>query len=220
MARRSSALPLGLLFAGLVVYASLYPFEGWRVQGVAPLAFLAAPLPQYWTGFDVLSNLVGYAPLGFLLTVALLRAGMAMRAALWATLACAALSLSVETLQTFLPARVPSHIDLALNTAGAAIGATLANVLQRLGWLDVWSRWRADWLAPHAHGGLVLLALWPFALLYPAQVPFGLGQVGERALAGLQDMVEGTPFALWLPSQSLATSPLSVMAAPCTSTWI
>lgn len=209
MARRSSALPLGLLFAGLVVYASLYPFEGWRVQGVAPLAFLAAPLPQYWTGFDVLSNLVGYAPLGFLLTVALLRAGMAMRAALWATLACAALSLSVETLQTFLPARVPSNIDLALNTAGAAIGATLANVLQRLGWLDVWSRWRADWLAPHAHGGLVLLALWPFALLYPAQVPFGLGQVGERALAGLQDMVEGTPFALWLPSQSLATSPLS-----------
>ena len=80
MARTSSALPLGLLFAGLVVYASLYPFDGWRVQGVAPLAFLFAPLPQYWTGFDVLSNLVGYAPLGFLLAVALLRAGLHLRA--------------------------------------------------------------------------------------------------------------------------------------------
>lgn len=212
MARSSFALPLGLLFAGLVVYASLYPFEGWRIQGVAPLAFLTAPLPQYWTGFDVLSNLVGYAPLGFLLTVALLRAGLALRAALWATLASAALSLSVETLQTFLPARVPSNLDLALNTAGAALGATLASVMQRLGWLGAWSRWRADWLAPHAHGGLVLLALWPFALLYPAQVPFGLGQVGERALAWLQEMVDGTPFSLWLPADQLATLPLSPLA--------
>lgn len=215
MARPSSALPLGLLFAGLIVYASLYPFEGWRVQGVAPLAFLAAPFPQYWTGFDVLSNLVGYAPLGFLLAVTLLRAGLALRAAVWATLACAALSLAVETLQNFLPARVPSNVDLVLNTAGGALGAGLANVLQRLGWLDAWSRFRADWFAPHAHGGLVLLALWPFALLYPAQVPFGLGQVGARALAWLEEVVEGTPFALWLPVDHLATLPLSPLSEAC-----
>lgn len=209
MARPSSALPLGLLFAGLVVYASLYPFDGWRVQGVAPLAFLLAPLPQYWTGFDILSNLVGYAPLGFLLTVALLRSGPARYAALWATLACAALSLSVETLQTFLPARVPSNVDLVLNTVGAAIGAAWARLAQRLGWLDAWSRFRADWFAPQAHGGLILLALWPLALLYPAPVPFGLGQAGDRALAWLQDLVDGTPFAVWLPSDALVTSPLS-----------
>ena len=75
MARTSSALPLGLLFAGLVVYASLYPFDGWRIQGVAPLAFLAAPLPQYWTGFDLVANLLGYAPLGFLLALGLTRSG-------------------------------------------------------------------------------------------------------------------------------------------------
>ena len=215
MARTSSALPLGLLFAGLVVYASLYPFDGWRVQGVAPLAYLFAPLPQYWTGFDVLSNLVGYAPLGFLLAVALLRAGLHLRAAVWATLACAALSLSVETLQNFLPARVPSNVDWALNTAGGALGAALANVFQRLGWLDAWSRFRADWFAPHAQGGLVLLALWPFALLYPAQVPFGLGQVGGRALAWLEESVEGTPFALWLPVEQLATAPLSPLSVAC-----
>lgn len=206
---------MGLLFAGLVVYASLYPFDGWRVQGVAPLAFLLAPFPQYWTGFDLLSNLVGYAPLGFLLTVALLRAGVARRPGLWATLACAALSLSVETLQNFLPARVPSNVDLALNTGGAALGAVLAHMMQRLGWLAMWSRWRADWLTPHAHGGLVLLALWPFALLYPAQVPFGLGQVGERSLAWLQDTFAGTPFALWLPTEQIATAPLSPLAEAC-----
>ena len=72
---RSSAWPLALLFAGLVVYASFYPFTGWRFQGVAPLAFLHAPLPQYWTGFDLLSNLVGYMPLGFLLALGMMRSG-------------------------------------------------------------------------------------------------------------------------------------------------
>ena len=40
----------------MVVYASLYPFTGWRDQGVVPLAFLQAPLPQYWTGFDIAIN--------------------------------------------------------------------------------------------------------------------------------------------------------------------
>ena len=38
-------------------------------------------------------------------------------------------------------------------------------VLERLGGLRHWSQLRADWLEPQAHGSLVLLALWPFALL-------------------------------------------------------
>ena len=33
------ALVLVLLYAALVVYASLYPFSGWRYQGVALWAF-------------------------------------------------------------------------------------------------------------------------------------------------------------------------------------
>jgi len=72
---RSSAWTLALLFAVLVVYASLYPFDGWRIQGVSPLAYLWAPWPQYWTVFDLVSNLLGYAPLGFLLALAMMRAG-------------------------------------------------------------------------------------------------------------------------------------------------
>lgn len=59
VASRSSAIPLSLLFAALVVYASLYPFEGWRWSGGQVWAFLSAPLPRYWTKFDVSANLVG-----------------------------------------------------------------------------------------------------------------------------------------------------------------
>ena len=42
MPARSSAWTLALIFAALIVYASLYPFEGWRVQGVGLLDFLVA----------------------------------------------------------------------------------------------------------------------------------------------------------------------------------
>ena len=71
--RKTAAWPLVWIYAVLIVYASLYPFDNWRIQGIAPWAFLTAPLPRYWTGFDVLSNVLGYAPFGFLLALALHR---------------------------------------------------------------------------------------------------------------------------------------------------
>jgi len=77
---KTSAWPLALLYGALIVFASLFPFSGWRAQGVAPWAFLLAPLPPpYWTKFDVFTNLLGYAPLGFLLALALLRTGVRAR---------------------------------------------------------------------------------------------------------------------------------------------
>lgn len=212
MKPRSSAWTLALVFAGLVVYASLYPFEGWRVQGVSPLAFLWAPWPQYWTGFDLLSNLIGYAPLGFLLALAMLRGGWGAwswwLAVAWPLL----LSLGVETLQNYLPMRVPSNVDLGLNTAGAVLGASAVGVLQRMGALQRWSQFRGDWFQPHAHGGLVLLSLWPFALLYPVSVPFGLGQVWERMEAGLARGLADTPFLSWVPLRAETVLPLSPLA--------
>lgn len=212
MRQRSSAWPLALLYAGLIVYASLYPFVGWRLQGVAPTDFLFAPLPQYWTGFDVLANLVGYAPLGFLLALALLRSGWASWTWPVALVLPVLLSLSVETLQNHLPMRIPSNVDFALNSAGAWLGAATAWLLVRLGALRRWSQFRADWFVPQTHGSLVLLALWPFALLYPLSVPFGLGQVMGRLEAGLIALLSDTPFLVWLPVRELTAVPLSPLA--------
>ena len=65
-------------------------------------------------------------------------------------------------------------------SVGAWAGAMLAWALEKLGVIDRWSRFRARWFVAEARGGLVLLALWPVALLFPAVVPFGLGQVLER----------------------------------------
>ena len=81
---KTSAWPLAAIYAVLIVFASLFPFSGWRAQGLEPWMFLAAPLPPpYWTGFDVTSNLIGYAPLGFLLALALLRTGWTRGAVWW-----------------------------------------------------------------------------------------------------------------------------------------
>ena len=61
-------LYLALAYAGLIVYASLHPFYGWRDLGVSPFAFLDAAWPRYWTVFDLVTNVIAYLPLGFLLT--------------------------------------------------------------------------------------------------------------------------------------------------------
>lgn len=212
MRTRSAAWPLALLFAGLIVYASLYPFTGWRSQGVAPTAFLLAPWPQYWTGFDLGANLVGYAPLGFLLALAWLRSDHPSWAWPKAVGLAALFSLAIEMTQNYLPMRVPSNVDFALNASGAVLGASTAWCLDRLGALRRWSQFRAQWFVPGAGGGLVLLALWPLALLYPVSVPFGLGQVAERLGSGLSMLLEDSLLSAWLPPLTTLPTPLSPLA--------
>lgn len=198
---KTSAWPLALVYAGLIVYASLFPFENWRDQGVAPWFFLVAPLPRYWTGFDVVANLVGYMPLGFFLVLSALRTGRSRYALRLGVLAASVLSLLMESLQVYLPNRVPSNLDLMLNVAGGALGALSAWSLERLGILQRWSRFRGHWFVADARGGLVLLALWPLALLFPTSIPLGLGQVLERLQAKMATVLMGTPFLDWLPQR-------------------
>ena len=206
--RRTAAWPLAWIYALLIVYASLYPFDQWRVQGIAPWAFLLAPLPRYWTGFDVISNVLGYAPLGFLCALAIHRTRPRAPAIFWATLAAAALSLTLESLQMFLPARVPSNVDWALNVAGALAGAMTARALEWAGAVDHWSRFRERWFVPESSGALALLALWPLALLFPVAVPFGLGQILERLEAALVQEVQGSPLLDLLPLREVELQPL------------
>ena len=101
--------------------------------GASAGGLVALPWPRFRTGFDDWSNLLGYAPLGFLLSLAMLRSDG--RRWVWAVAfgVPTLLSLGVETLQNYLPMRVPSNVDLALNSAGAALGASCAWALERLG---------------------------------------------------------------------------------------
>ncbi|HEX6528715.1 MAG TPA: teicoplanin resistance protein VanZ, partial [Burkholderiales bacterium] len=62
---------LFLVYVLLVAYASLYPLSGWRDVGLSPFAYLSAPWPRYVTVFDIVVNVVGYLPFGFLAVMAL-----------------------------------------------------------------------------------------------------------------------------------------------------
>lgn len=205
---KTSAWPLAGIYAVLIVYASLYPFDHWRDQGLLPWSFITHPWTRYWSGFDVVSNLLGYAPLGFWLSLGALRSGVRHRAVTHGVAAAAGLSFLMESLQSYLPMRVSSLLDFVLNVLGALVGALVAQVLERLGMLDRWSRFRARWFLPDARFSLVALFVWPFALLFPAGVPFGLGQVLERVEETLGGWLKGTPFLEWLPLRPVELQPL------------
>jgi VanZ family protein len=205
---KTAASPLALIYAVLIVYARLYPFSDWRDQDILPWAFLAAPLPRYWTRFDVAVNVLGYLPLGSMLALSALRTGRGRQAVWMAVVMASVLSLAMETLQSYLPVRVPSREDWLLNSLGGLLGAGATVILERLGGIDRWSRFRARWFVPQARGGLVLLLTWPMALLFPAAVPFGLGQVFERMEGAVAEQLIDTPFLEWLPVRDIELQPL------------
>lgn len=206
---KSTAWPLAWVFVGLVVYASLYPFGPWRDAGLAPWAYWMAPTPRYWTGFDVTVNIIGYMPLGALLAMGFVRSGRAAQARVWPLFWGFALSATMEALQSYLPSRVPSREDCLLNSAGTWLGSVLVLLLYRLGWLSRWSRMRERWLVAESRGGLALLLLWPLSLLFPAPVPFGLGQAMDRLQGTVVDWLDGSFAQDWWEVAQPVTTPLS-----------
>ncbi len=182
---------LALAWAGLVVYGSLHPFVGWRDTGVALTAFLEGGWPRYWTVFDLAANVAVYLPLGFFLTLALRGLPGRYSAPLLAALLAGGLSFGLEAVQTWLPSRVPSNLDLACNGLGGLLGAAWAQwvgprVFSRLIALEH----RLIAPVPHAELGLTLLGLWLLVPLSPETLLFGAGDV--RQIFGLTGAV---PFA-------------------------
>ena len=196
------------IYLALIVYASLYPFDQWRDQGIFTWEFLSAPWPKYWTGFDVTSNVLGYAPLGFLWGLSAMRMGWGRNAILLSTCAAAVVSLLMEGIQSYLPSRVPSLADFLLNVLGAWLGASLSSGMEQMGLLYRWSQFRRRWFVRDAHFALVLMAVWPLALLFPVAVPLGLGQVWERVEDALTLALDGTAFEQWIPMRSFELEPL------------
>ncbi|HEU4351869.1 MAG TPA: VanZ family protein [Burkholderiales bacterium] len=164
----------------LVVYASLYPLSGWRNVGISPFAYLFEPWPRYVTAFDIVANVAGYLPFGFLATAFLhprLRGVAAFAAAI---VGATALSLVLEAGQSYLPARVPTTLDVVCNVGGAALGATLGQHFTFLTGGGPLSRWRAAFVpGAGADFGLMLIGLWLFIQLNPTTLLFGAGDLRD-----------------------------------------
>jgi VanZ family protein len=160
----------------LVIYASCYPWAGWRNNGLAPWVYLFEGLPHYWTTFDLITNVVGYVPLGALIVFALYPRVSDRAAVLCAIASGVLLAVLLECIQSYLPSRVPSILDLITNTSGVLIGAIVG---QRLSTPVLkQSRLRAlksHWFSARSSAGLIVVALWPLAQIYPQPYLFGHG---------------------------------------------
>jgi VanZ family protein len=189
----STLLPryLALAYMALIVYASLHPFSGWRDPGVSLFAFLDAAWPRYWTVFDLAINVLAYLPQGFFVTLALHRLPGRWTPAFTALLLGALISFCLESLQTWLPSRVASNLDLSCNTVGSGIGALFA-LWHGERFFSRAAQLQQNLLAPNPHAelGLVLIGLWLLTQLSPETILFGAGD-----LRHLLEITPAVPYA-------------------------
>ncbi len=181
--RSTTDLPrhLAVAYAALVVYACLHPFSGWHESGLHPLDFVAAPWPRYYRVIDLVLNVLGFVPLGFLLVPALPRQLPLRTCVALTVLSCFCLSLALEVVQNYLPTRVASNLDLGFNTLGALAGALGGawlgpRLFAREGGIH---RWRSRHVVPGPLGetGVILMTLWLFAQLAPDSLVFSTGDL-------------------------------------------
>ncbi|WP_374511703.1 VanZ family protein [Niveibacterium sp.] len=172
----------------LTTYACLHPFSGWHSIGVGPFDFLAAPWPRYFTGLDIGLNVLGFAPIGFAWGTVLSRGMPPGRRVLVVWIAATLLSLSIETIQNYLPTRVASNLDLLANSIGGLLGAILALRFGRnFDDNGALAHWRERRILPGRTGGfgLLVVGLWWVSLLNPSSYLFANGD--------LRNLIDLTP---------------------------
>lgn len=160
---------LAALYGLAIVYASLQPFGDWIEPASGTPYFLFAGWPNRWPRYDFLLNVVAYVPFGLFVAWLPARASSLSRIALGAILG-AALSLSMESLQMFLPQRVSSIGDFVSNSAGALLGAATGAMLAKSRRLrHAIQRRRAQLFLDGHLGdfGIALLTLWTIAQINP-----------------------------------------------------
>lgn len=167
-----------ILYLCLVIYTSLTPFNFLLDSHLLPWAWLLAPTPRYIPIFDVITNIVGYLPFGFLMVFSLYPRLLKWPAFIGTLFLGIFVSGCLESLQTYLPTRIPSSIDWYSNTLGVLIGALFALPFSPQ-WLsgNKAERIRESIFGEH-QGFLLLLLLCPFAQIYPQNAWLGMGDFG------------------------------------------
>ena len=137
-ARRSAPLrrvgSVGLLLGvPIVLVITLWPSHLFMrakprvVQGIEWLHSQQLFEWLYWTRLEVLANVAMLVPVALLLTFALGARRWWMAVAM-----CVAASVGVELVQSFMPGRVSSNLDVIANGLGAVIGALLGVAIEAM----------------------------------------------------------------------------------------
>lgn len=170
-----------LLYAVLLVYGSWYPFA-WGEPLAPPLTFLHT-LPTYLDKGDVIQNVLVYMPFGLLVVVWCGRRLPFAAGLLLAAVAGTTLSLGIETVQQYLPPRVPSLVDVAMNFAGSVIGGLIGALVSRRTMPGATLlRLRDEWFRPGplASTGLIVIALWILSQTTPLVPSLDIAQLRSK----------------------------------------
>jgi len=167
-----------ILYLCLVIYTSLTPFNFLLDSHLLPWSWLLAPTPRYIPTFDVITNIVGYLPFGFLMIFSIYPRLLKWSAFISTLFLGIFVSGCLESLQTYLPTRIPSSIDWYSNTLGVLIGALFALPFSPH-WLsgNKAARIRESIFGEH-QGFFLLLLLCPLAQIYPQNAWLGMGDFG------------------------------------------
>lgn len=214
---------LSLLYSGMLVYASLMPFD------LQPASLTVPDLRDLWRGWpldmdarisgsDLVSNLALYIPLGWMATVRFLlnrRGARPLLSLLAAALLCSFLSACIECLQLVSAFRTASAADWLLNTVSGAAGAALAAT----GGTRLWAggnRWlRTRWYAhPLDVASLTLVGLITADALAPYLPTILLKEVWQSLKHSHFSLASGMaehPWHWWLLTRVLVYSVLVMM---------
>ena len=217
---------LRVLFAGVtlaIAYLTLWPLSDWRLRQPSMFAFLGMGIPRHWTVADLVSNVAAYVIFGLLLVLAWASPARPWRAIIAATTLGFALSIALESLQSWLPARVPSLLDVLANGAGAALGGVLGAVLGATRARIAGERRQVSlqWYQQGPGLGWALLLVWLIGQIPTHRLLFSSGQF-DRWIGAALRLVSGeaqpgvaTHLPAWLdPLQGLqgVAETLAIMA--------
>lgn len=170
---------LVLIFIALIVYGSLFPFSGWTNSSVSLFSFLGS-WPTVLEKADLIQNVLAYAPLGLFSVIWLMKSMRFWPALMLATLMGGVLSFVMESIQQFLPSRMASTSDLAMNLLGTFTGGLAAAFLTQktfsgARFLDLRNHWLRPGILPNI--GLITLALWMLSQTSPLVPTFDIAQL-------------------------------------------
>lgn len=174
-------------YTALLIYASLMPFDFSFGEGLqSHYKFFW----RYWpfnprtriSGSDVLSNLVLYAPLGWMITVRLRLSNCNSIISLTVSgLICSLISIFVELLQIFTVSRVASGSDWLLNTISGIMGSFSGLAAGQRAWISGIDWLKNSWQTkPVLIAALILAGLTAADALSPFMPTILLKQVGRN----------------------------------------
>ena len=168
------------LYTLFIIYGSLFPLSGWRIPWVSLLDSWRFAAGDHLSRSDLITNFLGYIPLGFLLCSVLSDRFRRFVLIALTVIIGTSLSFCMEYCQLYLPDRTSSLFDLLFNIFGVLSGGFLYCHLKKgMSFGHTIRLWRdacfhEGWVADI---GIAVVVAWSATQLIPFIPTFDVGEL-------------------------------------------